>query len=496
MTILASLAKALAAYSMTPQQLTVYRHLHISSKPIVIVPLTLAGETNAPLAAMVGPDRARPTLIVTRQPRNRAERIEFAGRLASELLFPIETAAQQTQATGSGPNARMRVVDAPQLWVPNPAGIEFVRTLGRMTRLRFIAGPWAVPKKVRDLGIWLTWFAEQAEFADTGALIAATQAIAAVWATGQSDLEDGNLAAQMAWLAPPEGMDVAAAVSRAENPELCPPAGPSTDPTFDRLFLEPALRDLATARNPAAHNAVHRRLTAMLEEQMRPTWELVWTAIDLLRNVPEAPRVPKRWEQQRDRFTSFHRYVADGGRPQAKRDSAGRSAQRLAELEQRMAAFEAQRAYDDPLVIADHRLTGEAFAGQVVEVDAARRVPGMRRSVLRPLVTVATGDQTHLDVGQHVYDPTRNGQQAVIESVTETEDGWCIELELQNQMGSGLTAKPGSVPALGEDVTYTSVTETFVRRRPWPTRDETPWTHGGPPPDSTPVVEDAAEDWS
>ncbi|GGK36243.1 hypothetical protein GCM10010124_31070 [Pilimelia terevasa] len=496
MSALTSLAKALAVYSMAPQRLTVFRHLYISSTPIVIVPLTLAGETNAPLAAMVGSDRARPNLIVTRQPRERAERLNFAGRLASELLFPIETAAQRTQATSSGPNARVRVVDAPQIWVPNPAGVEFVRTLGRMTRLRQTEGPWAVPKKVRELGIWLTWFAEQAEFADTGALIAATRAVAAVWATGQSDLEDGNLAAQIAWLDPPEGMDVASAVSRAEDPQLCPPAGPATDPTFDRLFLEPALRDLATARTPAAHRAVHQRLTAMLEEQMRPTWELVWTAIGLLADVPEAPRVPKRWEQQRDRFTSFHRYVADGGRPQAKRDNAGRSAHRLAELEQRKAAFEAQRAYDDPLVIADHRLTGEAFSGQVVKVDATRRVPGLRRSVLRPLVLVATGDHIHFDVGQHVYDPARNGQQAVIESVAETEDGWRVALELQNRMGSGQTAKPGSVPALGEDVTYTSVTETFVRRRPWPAREETPWTHGGPAPDSAPAVEDAAEDWS
>jgi hypothetical protein len=495
-TVLTSLAKALAANSMTPQRLTVFRHQHISSKPIVIVPLTLAGETNAPLAALVGSDRARPTVIVTRQPRERAERLHFAAKLASELLFPIEMAAQRTQPTGRGPDTSVRVIDAPQIWVPNPAGIEFIRTLGRMTRLRHIEGPSAVPATVRRLGIWLTWFAEQAEFADASALVAATRALGAVWATGQSDLEDGNLAAQMAWLDPPEGMDIASAVSRAENPELCPPAGPSTDPTFDRLFLEPALRDLAAARTPAAHNAVHRRMTTMLEEQMRPTWEQIWTSIDLLHQVPEAGRVAKRWEQQRDRFTSFHQYVATDGRPQAKRDNAGRSAHRLAELEQRMAAFEAQRAYDDPLVIADHRLTGEAFVGRVVDADATRRVPGQRRSVLRPLVTVATSDPVRLDLGQNVHDPARNGQTAVIESVTQTEKGWRIEVELQNQMGSGHTAKPGSVPALGDDVTYTSVTETFVRRRSWPAREETPWTHGGPPPDSRPVAEDGAEDWS
>jgi hypothetical protein len=40
------------------------------------------------------------------------------------------------------------------------------------------------------------------------------------------------------------------------------------------------------------------------------------------------------------------------------------------------------------------------------------------------------------------------------------------------------------------------VTETFVRRRAWPARENIPWTHGGPPPEYKPAAEDAAEDWS
>ncbi|MDP9792427.1 hypothetical protein J2S43_000939 [Catenuloplanes nepalensis] len=495
---MSSLARVLAAGSKTPQRVTLYRHLHVSEQPIVMVPIILAGETNAPLAVMVGSDPGRPEVIVTRQPRERAERLRFAERLAGHLLYPIASMAATTQRVDTRRlELSVRAIQAPQVWVPNSAGIDYVRLLGRMTRFRSSEGPWAVAPSVRQLGIWLTWLAEQAEFADSCVLVPATRALSAVWATGQSDVEDGNLAAVMAWLAPPPGMAIIDAARRAEDPAVCPPAGPATDPTFDRLFLQPTLRDLASAAAEPARRQVLNRLTGMLVEQMRPTWDLVWQAIDLLRAEPPAARVARRWERQRDRFTAFHHYVTNGGYPQAKRDNAVRGAQRLAEMEQRLASFDAERAYDDPLVLADYRLAGEAFSGEVVASDPHRRVRGAQRFVTRPLVTVTTTDPVRLDVGQQVHDPSRNGQRALITRLDETADGWIVELELQDKMGRGRVPEPGSVPVVGDDVVYTAPADTFVRRgRAWPARENIPWTHGGPPPEPVPVPEDAVEDWS
>ncbi|HZM74562.1 MAG TPA: hypothetical protein VFC19_02485 [Candidatus Limnocylindrales bacterium] len=497
MSVMTSLARVLAADSRTAQQITIYRHLHISHQPIVIVPITLAGETNAPLAVMIGSERDRPQIIVTRQPRERAERLRFAERLAGELLLPIQYMAAATEHVGRGPEPTIRATQAPQLWVPNPGGIDYIRLLGRMTRFRRTEGEWAVAPSVRKLGIWLTWFAEQAEFADSCALVAATRALSAVWATGQSDVEDGNLAALMAWLAPPVGLSIVDAVRRAEDPAVCPPAGPATDPAFDRLFLEPALKDLATATGESARRQVFARLTAMLVEQMRPTWDMVWQAIDLLRAMPAAPTVTRRWEQQRDRFTAFDKYMGATGYPQPKRDSAVRSAQRLAEMEQRLASFDAQRAYDDPLVMADFRLAGEAFVGRVIAAEPTRRVPGAGRTKLRPLVTTFTDDPVRLDVEHLVYDPNRNGQKGIVTRLERVGDGWEIELELQDKMGRGRNPEPGTVPQVGDEVLYTALADTFVRRgRQWPAREDTPWTHGGPPPEYVPAPEDAVEDWS
>ncbi len=69
-------------------------------------------------------------------------------------------------------------------------------------------------------------------------------------------------------------------------------------------------------------------------------------------------------------------------------------------------------------------------------------------------------------------------------------------LELSGGMGRGLTAPPGSVPEVGERLCYTTLltgpTSGPGRSR---TREETPWTHGGPPQEYVPSDDDALAEW-
>ena len=83
MSTLTSLARAEAVPAGRAQPIAAVRHVHVHDRPLVLIPLTLAGEANAPLAAMVGdyPDSAR--LLVVAQPRNRDQRFAFAAELAS-----------------------------------------------------------------------------------------------------------------------------------------------------------------------------------------------------------------------------------------------------------------------------------------------------------------------------------------------------------------------------------------------------------------------------
>jgi len=75
-------------------------------------------------------------------------------------------------------------------------------------------------------------------------------------------------------------------------------------------------------------------------------------------------------------------------------------ADRLARLERDQQRLAVERAYDDPLVMAEYRMTGEAFAGAVVAAEQERLVTrNGKRPVLRPLVTVATSDQVLFEAG-------------------------------------------------------------------------------------------------
>ncbi|MFB4312327.1 hypothetical protein [Actinomadura sp. GTD37] len=490
MSALSSLARLQAVAAGVAQPLATVRHCHVPDAPLALVPLKLAGEAAAPLAVMIGsaPDDA--TLLVVPQPRNRDLRFAFAADLAKLVLNHIETSrgAVEELPPGKEGDERIRYGDAPQLLVPNRGGIAFLRLMGRSTRFRGTEGPYAVDPAVPVLGRWLTWFADRYDHPGSSLLLAVTEALRLHWATGQSSLEDGNLAALMGWIDPPDGMDGPAAAALAEDPVAFPPAGPTTDPTFDNEVLAPAI---AAFDRAGRGSRAEERLREALAGQLTPTWDLMWRAVGLLRALPEGASVPRRWERDRDAFTYYHQTFGEAY-PQARRDPPVRAARRLHDLERAQDAYDAQRAFDDPLVMAEHRLDGQAFGGTVAECDPARLDETGKRPKLRPLLRVATRDPVRLDAGTTVCNAARP---ALKGRIVETGDG-SVLLELTGGMGRKLTPEPGAVPQAGDRVCFTSLTEGSFGAAKFPDREDTPWTHGGPPGEYAPTDEDAEEEWS
>ena len=80
------------------------------------------------------------------QPRNRDQRFAFAAELAEIVLPYLDSFRGVSEAvpTDRGRDVRHRYVDAPQLLVPNPAGVTFLRLLGRSTRFRRADGDYPV----------------------------------------------------------------------------------------------------------------------------------------------------------------------------------------------------------------------------------------------------------------------------------------------------------------------------------------------------------------
>ncbi|SDR17785.1 hypothetical protein SAMN04489764_3887 [Thermostaphylospora chromogena] len=487
--MLTALARLRAVREGRAQPIATVRHCHVAERPLVFIPLRLAGEAAAPLAAMVGCDPAAPRLLVVPQPRNRDLRFAFAAELAEVLLPYIEQFGKRTETVERrGAEPYRRCADAPQIVVPNRQAVAFTALLGRSTRFRRPDGPYPVHPSVPVLGRWLTFFADRAGYPGSCLLLAATEALALHWASGQSDLEDANLAALLGWIDPPPGVSGAQAAQEAEDPLIWPPAGPATDPGFDNEVLAPAID--AYAGSPDEQSIA--RIRRALRTQLEPTWRLVWRAIELLRALPAGASIERRWAHDRGAFTEFMERVAEGAPPQSRWDGAVSAASRLARWERAQVSFDVQRAYDDPLVMAEYRLTGEAFAGRVVATDPERTEGEGRSRKLRPLVTVETGDPVRLAPGTVLGTPDRRGQEAEVVAV----DGGRVTIRITKGMGRGRTPAPGAVPEVGERVCYSSLTDDFQAAPTLPEPEATPWTHGGPAAEYVPTDEDAAEEWS
>lgn len=502
MNAITALARAEAFEASRARPIATVRHLHVSERPLIFIPLMLAGEACAPLAAMTGDSPDEPRLLVVPQPRDRAQRFAFAAGLADVIVPYIQSrfATAETVTARRGGQTRTRYADAPQVWLPTRAGIAFTRLLGRSTRFRRTEGDHAVPPAVPLLGKWLTFLAERAEYPGSCLMEAATDALALHWATGQSAVEDQNLAALIGWIEPPAGQSGRQAALAAEDRLRWPPAGPATDPIWDNEVLTHLIAAWDRARasgGEADRRRARTRLEREISAQLTPTWELMWQAIGLLRSLPPGGHVPARWDADKDAFTWYAEYLSEDGAPQPRRDGAVTAARRLARLERLQASYAIQRAFDDPLVMAAHRLSGEAFAGQVTAAESDRIDGSGPRRRLRPRIAVTTDDLAVVEEGAVLTSPARPKQVGRVISVSAIADGQTeVVLELAGGMGRGLAAEPGSVPALGETVCYAAFNDRFQPPPAFPEPEATPWTHGGPPARYTPTDEDATEAWS
>ncbi len=532
MSLITDLARLEAVRSGRAQPTATVRHRHLSARPLVFVPLTTAGESGAPLGALVGTERTAPRLLAVPQPRDRDLRFAFLAELAEIILPYVDSFADDVQSeerTETDPQSGKRVkveaelcTDAPQLIVPSRAGVSFVRLLGRSMRFRRTAdadpeNPYPAPPAVPLLGRWLTHFGERARVPGSCLLLAMTDLLARHWASGQSSLEDQHLGALLGWLAPPAGRSGADAAFQAElardqHGQLrCPPAGPATDPAFDNRLLAPAIDRYDRARTALAAaqdgmaaderlgavTAAEYEIRALVDSRTRATWDAVWRGLDLLCRLPEGGRVPDRWTRDRWSYTAHRDRVLAGEPPQPRHDDAVTAAHKLAAREREQARLDAQEALDDPLVMAGRQLAGEAFVGEVTDVVMAYS-EGKRPSP-RPLVTVRTDDQPRLSPGIKVY-RTLDGrpQTAQVVALVTDEDvrddgadaehgagGVTLTLRITDKMGRGKEPEPRSVPEKGDRICWTLFEHDQRGGPKLPDPEETPWTHGGPPGELT-----------
>src|SRR5690606_21727798 len=95
-------------------------------------------------------------------------------------------------------------------------------------------------------GAHLTFFGTRRDIPGSSLVLAATDLLTTHWVTGQTPAEDANLATVLAWIDPRDGRTGAEA---AEEAETRPPAGPVSDPRWDRAVLRPLVGAYGRARD-------------------------------------------------------------------------------------------------------------------------------------------------------------------------------------------------------------------------------------------------------
>jgi hypothetical protein len=440
---------------------TTRRHVHLSSRPLVVVGYHLAGDPGAPLALVWGTARDEtPHCMVVPEPRNRALRFEALDQFATDLLAYLS----RFEARDDGGTC----VDAPQLVVPNAGTAEWLGGIvGRFTRNLRTDGDAPPPASVPLAGKHLSFFGDL--LPGSSLVIAATDALTLHWQTGQLPSEDLNLAALLGWIDPPDGLDGPAAARLGEQ---APPAGPDSDPNWDAEVLADLIRSWhAAGDDPAAQAAVREELEEDIREQLMPAWLDCWRALHQLDALPAGDHVAGRWLSDRKAWTAHSARMAEGRAFFRNIPTPVQAAGRLRFLESRTEDLQREMAWDDPLVMAALVASGEALAGRVVAVDADRQTLNANgRRQRRPMITIEPALDFARPAGTNLYLSTHP---SVKLEVLPNDASGLVRAEVLK--GANQTKTVGLLPTTGDEIVLSPYGRPEFYQRS--TVQEIPWTH-------------------
>lgn len=459
------------------------RHVYLAPRPLVVTGYHFAGDPGAVLALRYGTTPEDVRTRVVGEPRDRDERAACLAAFGADLCAYLDGFRAREEAPADAPEPTPATEDggtvpelalcraAPQVLFPDPGTAAWVTdTLGR-----------SMPDP--DARAHLAFLASQRVLPGAAVVVTATELLATHWCTGQLPPEDARLGALLAWVDPPAGTDAATAAVAAEER---PPAGPESDPQWDRDVLRPLVGQYRRARIRSGAETVRAELADECGRALDPGWCDTWAAWQHLTRLPEATHATQRRDDDRRAWTRHLDRLAAGGAPRRFRLDRLQSFRFLHELERRTAAVARDMAQEDPLVLAGHVAAGDALAGEVVARDCDRRQPpppGKQREVLRPQLCVAPAVRFDRPVGT----PLRwVGNTAVHVEVAAVGDDGTVELTVVRGACQSPAAAARTLPEPGAQVAMLSMDDTWY---PSQLPDELPWTHA---PAEQPAAEETA----
>ena len=358
----------------------------VSQRQVIIQPharivtmLSMAGEDTSVHAVAIGRLGMAPQIKVAPDPRRRDDQYE----LLLWLLPQFEEYYAWCRAEGT----------FPQIWVSSDGALGHLDTLA--DRLRFTDDA-----QVKRLGELWTYAGERSPIAGQQALISATKALRAHYATGQQETEDEHLGALLTWIEPPAGRDILAAVAMAEDQ----PMGAKTDPGFDTEELQPAVALFNKARqeNDTRAQAFHAgRIQQMLETVIRPIYTATQRAMAILGQPRwrDNPALDALGEQEAADFAQFMQN-RDAGHRLPYNDSPKAAAFKIVARERTVDNVEATFIRHDRATRERGAESGTVLRGTIVEREKVRLAP---RKFETHMVLSTPQESLHLRAGDEIW---------------------------------------------------------------------------------------------
>lgn len=491
MSAVKALLQAQAAAGDRAVRATAYRHIHLTPAPLVVCAYNLSGEAAAPLAIMWGTSPTDSQLVVAAEPRNRESRFAAINAFAADFhTRMIPFLATKVETTRSG-GEREVAIAAPQVITPNRATRDYLGArIGRSLRYLGRGNTHPVPPATSWTGSYLSWLAEHAHYPGQSIFLAATEALTAHYATGQSAMEDENLPTLLAWITNPPGSGLGAI--RAAEQVL--PLGPATHPRWEAQ-LEPVVAAYNTAQragNTAGMRAAQTQVEALASPPLLAAFTATLHAVELLASIPAAATVADRWAVDLREWGDNARRTKRGTPPAfARRHDPLRAAANLESWSTALEHLEADMAFDDPMIMAGLDADGLCLIGTATAVDTTNREvkPGNSRRTAVPLVTITLDGPTRLLPETDVVWAGDRRVKGVIRTVPAvgTTGEAVIAITAGHDRGSRL-------PTQRQSTLFTTLDPWagFVPGEP----DTVPWTHQPPPQTDTSQDGDPADDGS
>ena len=483
MSLIRTLLSAEAALKQKAVRKTCYRHRKLSDESLVITLFNLSGEAAAPLVICYGTDAEEPHFTVSAEPRNRTSRFTAIQKFAASLGEYLESYLELTEEYDDETDeVKLIAQRTPQVITPNRSTLSFLGRLGRALRYLQDRPDYPVAEEISWLGAHLTWLSDRSNMPGQSVMLSATQLLSSCFATGQSEMEDENLASLLAWICNEEESGLEH-IFKAERTAYGP--SPSTD--FERELAPEieAWTEADRAGDITLRAQVEERIADLARGEILPAYQATHNAIRLLRQIDEARSVERRWAQDL-RSWGFYAVRCQNGIPTFKRrQDPIRAASTLERWSSALERLEFDEAMDDPLILAEHDAAGRCLVGRVTDRDMVNREikPQNSRETLVPLITIQLMSSTMLLAGEDVI---WTGSPSVKAEIRELGGGEAV-IAIMSGHKNGTRS-----PHVGDEATFAAIS--YFGGPPPRSPEDVPWTHRGsdhPQSDQTPPAEGA-----